>query len=255
MAIVHGAIRRDLVRCRILLTVVGAERLAPGRRQAFGAHLQFLARFIRWHHHGEDRIMHPELITRDPGLRGLIEEMSRGHEAIAQAVQAMEAAGRDLEAGECPSARLLRVVAAVEEALLPHLAQEEHELMFHVARTLSQKEWRHLALAAWVRHQPQEILAANGAFILDNQTPDDVAWFRAGIPVVLEDTLIAMYGARYRHRRALLWTETTALDVPALSVEARAMYGATMTAPAVPAPQPRDGTTGAARGMPAQNDP
>ncbi|WOQ16630.1 hemerythrin domain-containing protein [Raineyella sp. W15-4] len=223
MAIVHAAIRRDLVRCRLLLQE-GGDHIDGGRRRTLGAHLQFLARFVRYHHRGEDRMIHPDLLARDPGLQDLIDDLAGQHDAITWAVDGMAGTGRDLEAGESSAEKALGVVVAVEQPLLVHLAREERELMVHVTRLLSQEEWRRLTLAAWVRHKPHEILAANGPFILDNQTPEDQAWFRAGIPFVLEETLVALHAAAYGRRRSVLWGGTAALGVPALGIEAREAF-------------------------------
>ena len=72
MGIVHGALRRDLLRTRAALT---AEPYPQGRRRrALGEHVAWLMEYLHAHHTGEDEGLWP-LVMRTIGRR------AAGHQA------------------------------------------------------------------------------------------------------------------------------------------------------------------------------
>ena len=67
MPIVHSALRRDLVRLRIVLGT--PEAAEPRRRTALAEHVLWLMHFLHDHHSGEDDGLYPLVVRRNPERR------------------------------------------------------------------------------------------------------------------------------------------------------------------------------------------
>ena len=79
MGIVHGALRRDLLRIR---EVVVTEPYPQGRqRRALGEHVVWLMRFLHAHHTSEDEGLWPLVRTRNPAAGELLDALEAEHQA------------------------------------------------------------------------------------------------------------------------------------------------------------------------------
>jgi hypothetical protein len=65
MGIVHSALRRDLVRLRLVFGTPAAGK--PRRRTALAEHVIWLMDFHHHHHSGEDAGLYPLVVRRNPG--------------------------------------------------------------------------------------------------------------------------------------------------------------------------------------------
>jgi hypothetical protein len=65
MGIVHSALRRDLVRLRLVLGTPAARE--PRRRTALAEHVIWMMDFLHHHHSGEDAGLYPLVVRRNPG--------------------------------------------------------------------------------------------------------------------------------------------------------------------------------------------
>jgi hemerythrin-like domain-containing protein len=216
MGIVHSALRRDLVRLRLVLGTPAAQE--PRRRTALAEHALWLMDFLHHHHNGEDEGLYPLVVRRNPEAAELCERMDEDHDAITPAMEALrEAARRHLADPDSPDSRLLAALAALEEPLVPHLAREEREMMPVVAASISHAEW-----VAWhesMINGSKSELAFEGHWLLDNADEESTAIVVAPVPPVLRFVLLKLLGGPYRRQRALLWDGTPAATVPALSVD------------------------------------
>jgi hypothetical protein len=91
MGIVHGALRRDLLRTHDALT---AEPYPQGRqRQALGEHVVWMMEFLHAHHTGEDEGLWPLVRRQNPAAGALLDSLEADHLAISPAAAALAAAG------------------------------------------------------------------------------------------------------------------------------------------------------------------
>jgi hypothetical protein len=64
MGVVHSALRRDLVRLRLVLGTPAARD--PQRRTAPAEHVTWMMDFLHHHHSGEDAGLYPVVVRRSP---------------------------------------------------------------------------------------------------------------------------------------------------------------------------------------------
>lgn len=217
MGIVHSALRRDLVRVRILLDT--EPDLAGPRRVALGEHVLWLMHLLHVHHEGEDVGLYPMVLRNDPGARGLVEDMDADHHRITPAIEALEDAARDYrDAGAGSRARVVRALTELEAVLLPHLAREEQEAMPVVSACVTEREWRTWNEEINLKSKSTTYLAEEGHWVLDNLDAESRALVVGQVPPVPRFVLIRLLGGRYARKRALLWQGTAAESVPSLSL-------------------------------------
>jgi hemerythrin-like domain-containing protein len=216
MGIVHSALRRDLVRLRLVLGSPVAQE--PRRRTALAEHAIWLMDFLHHHHSGEDEGLYPLVVRRNPAAAELCELMDADHHTITPAMDALRAAAhRHLAEPGSPDADLLAAIAALEEPLVPHLAREELEMMPVVSASISHAEW-----VAWheaMIHGSMRELAFEGHWLLDGLDAENTAIVVGPVPAVPRFILVRLLGGAYGRRRALLWGGTPAVAVPPLAVD------------------------------------
>lgn len=211
MGIVHSALRRDLVRLRLVLGTPAAQE--PRRRTALAEHVIWLMDFLHHHHSGEDEGLYPLVVRRNPAAAALCERMDVDHDTITPAMDGLRAAAqRHLADPASADADLLAALAALEEPLVPHLAREELEMMPVVSASISHAEW-----VEWhesMVHGSMPALAFEGHWLLDGLDEEQTRVVVGPVPAVPRFILVRLLGGAYRRRRALLWGGTPAVDVP-----------------------------------------
>lgn len=218
MRIVHSALRRDLERTRIVLS--DPALITDRRRSAIGDHLVWLMHNLHRHHSGEDAHVWPEIRRREPSAGPLLDEMDADHRRITEPIREIEQLGPSFSAGTVPAPELLAALARLEEALLPHLAREEREMMPVVAEVLSQAEWKKLGHRAFIKGKPFLDLALEGHWVIDNAMPADRERMVTELPAVPRFILLHLLGGRYARRSKTLWAGTPAAAVPPLTADA-----------------------------------
>ncbi len=144
---VHEHLRQELEQLReVLRQVANGRATAAGARShlhqmtmrqnhwTFGAFCASYCRVVTVHHAIEDAHMFRDLRRADPSLGPVLERLSAEHEAIAALITGVDTA---LVAMIGDHARLDEAEAAVERlagALLPHLQDEEDQLLGPIAR-------------------------------------------------------------------------------------------------------------------------
>jgi hemerythrin-like domain-containing protein len=216
MGIVHSALRRDLVRLRLVLGTPAARE--PRRRTALAEHAVWLMDFLHHHHGGEDEGLYPLVVRRNPAAVELCELMDEDHGTITPAMDALRAAAhRHLSDPAAPDSDLLAAVTALEDPLVPHLAREELEMMPVVADSISHAEW--IEWHQSMIHGSMRELAFEGHWLLDGLDEETTAIVVGPVPPIQRFILVKLLGGAYRRRRALLWAGTPAMAVPPLSVD------------------------------------
>jgi hypothetical protein len=150
---VHGHIRRDLA----LVQELSAQVLAGATPDDVSAQLGrlqtnsplwklrvnclYYCRFVHAHHHLEDVALFPELRRTNPALGPVVDKLEADHRRVADFLDEIEAAVRQLGRADTPAGRqrIVDTLDGLREHLLAHLAYEEVE----ITPTLSQwTAWR-----------------------------------------------------------------------------------------------------------------
>ena len=194
-------------------------------RAALGEELVWFVGYIH-HHEGEDRELYPRLLTLDPGLADLVARMGAEHAAVLPALDDLRQVADRYRAGAADGEQLRTAILALERVLLPHLEQEERDAMPHVARLLTDGEWRELTQRAWLAGLPKPALARMGLWVLDGQPAEHAALMESELSRPEVMLLKTVFGPGHRRRFRRLWGGTPAAEVRALSAEARAALGA-----------------------------
>jgi hemerythrin-like domain-containing protein len=217
MGIVHSALRRDLVRSRMVLD--DEAPLAPRRRVALANHVVWLMDFLHAHHHGEDIGLYPMVLRNDPRTADLVADMDGDHARIEPAITGLEGAARAYR-DDAPGSRdgLLAALAALDEVLLPHLAREELEMMPVVSTCVTEREWQAWNQEINVKPKPLLYLAEEGHWVLDNLDEVSSDLVVRLVPPIPRFVVVRLLGGRYRRKRALLWQGSPAEHVPSLPV-------------------------------------
>jgi hypothetical protein len=218
MRIVHSALRRDLERTWIVLS--DPALLTDRRRRAIGDHLVWLMHALHRHHTGEDEQVWPEVRRRESSAGPLLDEMDADHRRIAEPIKEIEEIGPSFSAGTVSAPEMLAALARLEEALLPHLAREEREMMPVVAQVLSGTEWKRLGHSAFIKGKPFLDLAVEGHWVIDNALQADRKRMVTELPAVPRFILLHFLGGPYARRFKALWDGTPAAAVPPLTAEA-----------------------------------
>ena len=119
MGIVHGALRRDLLRAR---EAVGNPPYPRGRqRRALGEHVVWLMDFLHGHHTGEDEGLWPAVRERDPSAGALLDSLEQDHRRIEPAATALRAAAERYAAttDDDDRAALVTALDDLGEVLVP----------------------------------------------------------------------------------------------------------------------------------------
>jgi len=224
MGIVHSALRRDLVRARLVL-----EEPAPltgERRTALADHVLWLMDFLHHHHSNEDDGLFPLVLEKNPAAGELLGVMDADHHRIAPRILELDVAARSYATGASGSdAALLTAVQDLETEMCPHLEREEREMMPVVSESISNGEWRAWE-DAFTKVKSMKQLADEGHLLLDNLDPVDREFVVHLVPAVPRFILINFLGGPYKKKAALLWDGTPAATVPSLSVDEYPNYAA-----------------------------
>ncbi|MGH7733734.1 MAG: hemerythrin domain-containing protein [Gemmatimonadales bacterium] len=205
MGIVHDALRRDLGRARRAL--VGQPYPEGARRAAIAGHVRWMMRFLHDHHSGEDRGLWPLLRRMAPDAAPLLDSMENDHARIADGIDVVEAAARRYAGTGSDETRtdLLAALAALEEALLPHLLREEDEAMPVAAAALTAAEWHEWDQAFNVKPKSFTQLGEEGHWLLDGLDSARCQVVVHEVSALPRFILLHGFARRYRRRAAQRW--------------------------------------------------
>ena len=87
-------------------------------------------RFVHMHHTLESAVLFPELRQANPGLNPVVDKLEADHVHVAQLLDEVEAAARDLGQPTAPESRerLVEALHKLSSDLLAHLAYEEEQI-------------------------------------------------------------------------------------------------------------------------------
>jgi len=139
---IHQMIRHDLGVIRQMAADAGAGGPAGPIREALStlatrspvwqlkAGCLRHCRFVHMHHTLESAALFPELRRADPGLNPVVDKLEADHAHVAQLLDEVEAAARDLDPATGPQSRerLAGALHTLSTDLLAHLAYEEEQI-------------------------------------------------------------------------------------------------------------------------------
>jgi hypothetical protein len=205
MGIVHDALRRDLERTVTALS--NAPFPDTEQRPAIGDHVAWMMGFLHAHHRGEDEGLWPAVRAADPGASGLVDQMEAAHARIVPAIVVCEEAARRYRGDSSDEGRvaLLDSVVALQDVLLPHLRQEEDEMLPIASVALQNDEWRAIDQKFYVAPKSTSQLAFEGHWLLDgiDAVGRDIVLHQ--VPAAQRFVLVHGFARRYRRHAAACW--------------------------------------------------
>jgi hypothetical protein len=215
MGIVHGALRRDLLRAR---DVAGSAPYPHGRqRRALGEHVVWLMDFLHAHHTSEDDGLWPAVRAKNPAAGPLLESLEADHQRIEPAAEAVRAAGERYGASTDDAARadLVTSLDGLGEVLFPHLDREVEEAMPVVSRTITHGEWRAIEQEYNLKPKSLSQLGFEGHWLLDGIDAEGYDVVTHTVPLIPRFILLHGFARSYRRRTAAVWEADRAAAAPA----------------------------------------
>lgn len=206
MAIIHNALKRDLLRVRQVLIATPAPR---GRqRVALGRHVLWMLDFLHAHHSTEDTALWPLVRARAPEAADLLDSMEADHARIAPAAEATAVAAREYAATttDPPRVALAGALDGLLEVLVPHLDREVAEAMPVVAASISDREWNEIEQTHNIKPKATRQLAMEGHWLLEGIDPEGYDVVVHKVPAVLRFVLLHGFGRTYRRQAEERWT-------------------------------------------------
>src|SRR5689334_10567271 len=205
MGIVHGALRRDLLRTRAALT---AEPYPQGRqRRAIGEHVVWMMEFLHAHHTGEDEGLWPLVRARNPTAGALLDSLEAEHRLIGPAAAALTSAGRRYAAtaADGPRAALVTALGELAAVLFPHLDREVEEAMPVVSASITQAEWHAVEQEYNIKPKSLAQLGMEGHWLLDGIDAEGYQVVVHTVPAVPRFILLHGFARAYRRRAQARW--------------------------------------------------
>lgn len=205
MGIVHGALRRDLLRTREVLT----SEPYPERRQrrAIGDHVVWMMEFLHAHHIGEDAGLWPVVRARNPAAGALLDSLEADHQRISPAVGALTSAARAYTATPADGLRteLISALDALSLVLFPHLDREVEEGMPVVSASITQAEWAAYDRKYNIKPKSLAQLGMEGHWVLDGIDAEGYQVVVHVVPPVPRFILLHGFGRAYRRAAMARW--------------------------------------------------
>jgi hypothetical protein len=210
MGIVHGALRRDLLRAREVAS--SAPYPQGGQRRALGEHVVWLMDFLHAHHTSEDDGLWPAVRAKNPAAGALLDSLEADHHRIEPAAEALRAAGQRYAApaGEDARADLVGALDHLITVLFPHLEREVEEAMPVVSETITHGEWRAIEQKYNVKPKSLSQLGFEGHWLLDGIDEEGYGVVVHTVPPIPRFILLHWFARAYRRRAEAVWQPAVA---------------------------------------------
>ncbi|MBK9738819.1 MAG: hemerythrin domain-containing protein [Actinobacteria bacterium] len=167
MLAVHDAFRAELAELPDLVLAV-----TPGdseRTGIVGEHTLLVLSMLEAHHDGEDVLVWPLVRERAPEAVDLVAALEAQHLQIHPLIDAAreDATAWMATCGQAEAGELAGALAALDQVLRAHLAQEESEFMPIMARTMTQEEWAAVGVHSRAALAPEQLGLALGTILAD----------------------------------------------------------------------------------------
>jgi Hemerythrin HHE cation binding domain len=126
---------------------VGNANVGDGSRaELVGSYYDNVLRLLHAHHEGEDELLTPRLVARNPDQAELIERIAHQHAGVLDAIAAAEGgvAQWRAEPSEANRAAAVDSLSGLDAVLTPHLDEEELVIVPIAATCINAAEWGEL---------------------------------------------------------------------------------------------------------------
>ena len=153
------------------------------RAEHVASYYDNVLRMLHAHHEGEDELLTPKLVDRQPDNADLILRIASQHQDVLAALTAAETAV-EMWRSEPSAARrddAVKALAVLDATLVPHLDEEEREVLPIAARCINVAEWGELAtygMGTFSGDKPWLVLG----LIQEQMTLDQIADMEAHMP-------------------------------------------------------------------------
>ena len=140
----HKVFREALSAAPQLVGSVGDDDAA--RADVVGSYYANVLNLLHGHHEGEDALLTPRLLERAPEHAETISRVGGQHESVLETLDAAEQAVAAWRAAPSAASRdaAADALAALEGQLIPHLDEEEREILPIAGRHINVAEWGEL---------------------------------------------------------------------------------------------------------------
>jgi hypothetical protein len=210
MGIVHGALRRDLLRTR---DAAVTEPYPRGRqRRALGEHVVWLMQFLHAHHASEDEGLWPLVRARNPAAGELLDGLEAEHQRIGPAATALASAGRRYGESTDDEARgeLVTALDGLTAVLFPHLDREVEEAMPVVSASITRADWQAVEQRYNIKPKSLAQLGMEGHWLLDGIDAEGFDVVVHTVPAVPRFILLHGFARAYRRRARARWEPDSA---------------------------------------------
>jgi hemerythrin-like domain-containing protein len=139
MAAVHQVFRSSLASGPEFVASAASD---DERRALIANYYANLMAFLKVHHEGEEELVFPLLIERDPEHRAVVERCESQHADVVGRMLAVNESVNSWELkGDSGAPELLEAMRSLDESLTPHLDEEETEVVPLAAEHLTVEEW------------------------------------------------------------------------------------------------------------------
>lgn len=197
MYVVHRVFRREFALVPDLI-----RQVAPGdiRRAAVVAgHARLILVGLDLHHTGEDALLWPKLLDRDPPHTDLIHRMEGQHHRVEELIAELTDALPRWEAEVRPavSEEVASTFDALRVALFEHLADEEEHILPIAARCVTQQEWNELGEHGVAKMDRSQVPLMFGA-MLEEATPEERTLMLGLVPPPVRLLVRTVFAWQYR---------------------------------------------------------
>jgi iron-sulfur cluster repair protein YtfE (RIC family) len=179
MAAVHKVFRDSLASAP---RIIGSARDDDGRREMIANYYANLMNFLKVHHEGEEELIFPVLSERAPEGRSVLDKAAADHQAV---VGLMAAVNEHIAIwrveGDDGAQGIVDALAALQETLIPHLDEEETDVLPLAAAHMNSAEWGQLPGHAMGHFQGDKIWLIMG-LIRENFTQEQRDMMLAHMP-------------------------------------------------------------------------
>lgn len=199
MYVVHRVFRREFVLIPQLIRQVAAGDTA--RATVVGEHARMVLAGLDMHHTGEDELLWPKLLERNPPNAELIHRMEGQHHRVEELIAQLEESLTRWEAEARPAVRE-EVASTFDQfrvALLEHLDDEEQHILPIAARCVTQEEWNELGQHGIEKVTKAQLPLMFGA-LLEEATPEERKMMLSLVPIPVRVLLRTVFAWQYRRR-------------------------------------------------------
>jgi hypothetical protein len=158
------------------------------RAELVGSYYAHVLELLHNHHEGEDLLLTPRLIERAPEQAELIGRIGGQHQSVLGALADADSCLADWRANPSADARdgLVAALATLNATLIPHLDEEEREILPIAAQHINVAEWGELPAHGMQNFRQDKPWLLFG-LIQEQMTPAQIANMESHMPPPLHE--------------------------------------------------------------------